>query len=207
MVNQADPNKIANLKRAMSRASKLMNMTIDGTVDRIAAQKRDYINEAMELGGQTPVPQAVSKSPQSSTDSQSYSEQKIKASKIPSIIQESFLKTAERNNPSITASILDEINPIQIEKTSTIERTDKSPKTNINEASSNGAIDYPTIRAIMEDVVRKYTTSLKNKLLTESTKSSAEVSGIVLGKSFKFVANNGDLYEAKLTKIGNIHKK
>jgi hypothetical protein len=43
--------------------------------------------------------------------------------------------------------------------------------------------------------------------MNESKETVNEVNTIALGKTFKFLAKNGDIYEAKLTKVGNINDK
>ena len=42
-------------------------------------------------------------------------------------------------------------------------------------------------------------------MLNES--KTSDISTITLGKTFKFLAKNGDIYEAKLQKIGNINEQ
>ena len=61
------------------------------------------------------------------------------------------------------------------------------------------------IRTIVEEIVRKYTSSLKNKLLQEN--NGNEVNTISLGKNFKFLANDGTIYECTMKKIGTLNKK
>ena len=68
-------------------------------------------------------------------------------------------------------------------------------------------IDYPMIRTIVEDIVRKYTSSLSKKMLSESKGSVNELTTMTLGKSFKFLDRQGNIYEATLKKIGNINNK
>ena len=72
----------------------------------------------------------------------------------------------------------------------------------------SAGIDYPMIRTIVEEVVKRYAVSL-NKRINESKGGNDvnEINTISLGKSFKFLAKNGDIYEAKLSKIGNINDK
>ena len=67
------------------------------------------------------------------------------------------------------------------------------------------SVDYPMIRTIVEDVVRKQIGALSKKMLNES--KTSDISTITLGKTFKFLAKNGDIYEAKLQKIGNINEQ
>ena len=68
-------------------------------------------------------------------------------------------------------------------------------------------VDYPMIRTIVEEIVRKYAQSLNKRIVNENKETVNEVNTIALGKTFKFLAKNGDIYEAKLTKVGNINDK
>jgi hypothetical protein len=72
----------------------------------------------------------------------------------------------------------------------------------------SAGIDYPMIRTIVEEVVKRYAVSL-NKRINESKGGNDvnEINTISLGKSFKFLAKNGDLYECTMKKIGNINDK
>ena len=72
----------------------------------------------------------------------------------------------------------------------------------------SAGIDYPMIRTIVEEVVKRYAVSL-NKRINESKGGNEvnEINTISLGKSFKFLAKNGDLYECTMKKIGNINDK
>ena len=55
--------------------------------------------------------------------------------------------------------------------------------------------------------MRKYTSSLSKKMLSESKGSVNELTTMTLGKSFKFLDRQGNIYEATLKKIGNINNK
>ena len=68
-------------------------------------------------------------------------------------------------------------------------------------------VDYPMIRTIVEEIVRKYAVSLNKKIISEGKTSTNEVNTISLGKTFKFLANDGTIYECQMKKIGNINEK
>lgn len=201
MANNVDPSKIATLQEAMTRASKLMKLTANGTIDKIAEKRRGDVNDYM-TNENTQI-QLSSLPKQSHTAV--YNENMIKKSNIPKVIQESFLKTANSQTLSSQHDDLYFLNKDVI-KEETVKDSIPSAIMESSPQSSN-TIDYPTIRMIVEDIVRKYTSSLKNKLLTENREAKTEIKGIMLGESFKFVASNGDIYEAKLKKIGNIKNK
>ena len=68
-------------------------------------------------------------------------------------------------------------------------------------------IDYPMIRTIVEEIVRKYTLSLKNKLINEGKQNDSQINTIAFGKTFKFLDNEGNIYECTMKKIGNVKNK
>jgi hypothetical protein len=68
-------------------------------------------------------------------------------------------------------------------------------------------VDYPMIRTIVEEIVRKYAVSLNKKIVSEGRQETNEVNTISIGKSFRFLAKNGDLYECVMKKVGNVNDK
>jgi hypothetical protein len=70
-------------------------------------------------------------------------------------------------------------------------------------------IDYPMIRTIVEEIVRKYAVSLNKKIISEGkqAQSAPTVNTIALGKSFKFLTENGDIYECTMKKVGSLKNK
>jgi hypothetical protein len=55
--------------------------------------------------------------------------------------------------------------------------------------------------------VRKYAVSLNKKILSEGKQNTNEISTIALGKTFKFLDKEGNIYECTTKKIGNINQK
>jgi hypothetical protein len=68
-------------------------------------------------------------------------------------------------------------------------------------------VDYPMIRTIVEEIVRKYAVSLNKKIISEGKSSTSEVNTISLGKTFKFLDSKGNIYECQMKKVGNINDK
>jgi translation initiation factor IF-2 len=70
-------------------------------------------------------------------------------------------------------------------------------------------VDYSLIRTIVEESVKKYVGSLKKSLLNENKQQSTDDNMVLMkiGESFKFVTKNGDIFEARLVKKGNINEK
>lgn len=66
------------------------------------------------------------------------------------------------------------------------------------------AVDYPMIRTIVEDIVRKYTSALKKKLTEEvvsTTNASVPQMKMFFGDKFKFIDSDGNIFECKMTKV------
>jgi hypothetical protein len=68
-------------------------------------------------------------------------------------------------------------------------------------------VDYPMIRTIVEEIVRKYAVSLNKKIINEGKQTPSQVNTIAIGKSFRFLAENGDIYECSMKKVGNVKNK
>lgn len=220
MINSSD--KMARLQESMGRASKLMQLESNGTLNKIADSQRNNINTSLTMEG-------------ISTDSMMTTKNNIDRSQIPmnvspnsggshlpAAILESFQK-----QPSVTENELytafgpdsdvmqlmegvkTKVAPKKIQDVSQQVNEALHPNTNnsINVNSNANSIDYPMIRTIVEDVVRKYTSSLNKKLVTESKQSINEINTIAVGKTFKFLDSKGNIYEAILHKVGNINNK
>ena len=125
-----------------------------------------------------------------------------------SIIRESFQSQPPLAQQDVTSSVLDGMFGDLLTEQVTrpiMEENIQQPQVQQVVPQYSAQIDYPMIRTIVEEIVRKYTTSLSKKMVNEN--KSSEVNTISLGKTFKFLANNGDIYECSMKKVGNINKK
>ena len=217
MAKQADPNKVAVLQSAMSRASKLMKLESNGTLDKIASANQGRINESLidttgDITTQSMMTTARNRQTQAPMVGGVMG---VGAENVPSVIRESFM-----SNPIDTSAlyqglgdgkdmsfITEMIQPKQKVSAPSAQEIRQIVNEGAPQQQTSQQIDYPMIRTIVEEIVRKYAVSLKNKILTEDKQNMNEVNTVMLGKSFKFLAKNGDIYEAKLTKVGNINDK
>lgn len=218
MARGADPNKMAKLQDAMSRASKLMQLESNGTLDKIAKSHKGEIDAS--LNGNDITTESMMTTSRRKSGQPPMINEAIRgagAENVPSIIRESFANNRidesvlyqAFTNDGKDVSFLNEIaqarqEPVQAPSSQQIRQIVNE---GITQQSIPQQIDYPMIRTIVEEIVRKYAVSLKNKILTEDKQNMNEVNTVMLGKSFKFLAKNGDIYEAKLTKVGNINDK
>jgi hypothetical protein len=198
--------RAAKIKAARNKSLRLMQMDANGTLDKIAEGKKDKINESFTDAEM--IPTDMMQAPRQNMAANIASgKMSVAAGNVPSIIRESFQSQPPLAQQEVTSSVLDGMfgdllqerqNPQQV-----ITETVQQPQQVVQQYPSQ--IDYPMIRTIVEEIVRKYTSSLSKKMVNEG--KGSEINTISLGKSFKFLANNGDIFECTMRKVGNINKK
>ena len=199
--------ELSTLKDALSKASKLMSMDKNGTISKIAESKRDSINTSLNDSTVSTESMMTARPQRNMTEVH-----RNVNSNIPRAIVESFSKNpidtsmigsigGSSNSVLDTIGIQEQARTVQPQNTSSTIQEQHTVQTQVQ------GIDYPMIRTIVEDIVRKYTSSLSKKMLSESKGSVNELTTMTLGKSFKFLDRQGNIYEATLKKIGNINNK
>lgn len=199
--------ELSKLKDALGKASKLMSMDKNGTISKIAESKRDSINTSL-IDSTVSTESMMTARPQRNMTEVPRNVN----SNIPRAIVESFSKNpidtsmissigGSSNSVLDTIGIQEQARTVQPQNTSSTIQEQHTVQTQVQ------GIDYPMIRTIVEDIVRKYTSSLSKKMLSESKGSVNELTTMTLGKSFKFLDRQGNIYEATLKKIGNINNK
>lgn len=199
--------ELSKLKEALGKASKLMSMDKNGTISKIAESKRDSINTSLNDSTVSTESMMTARPQRNMTEVP-----RNVNSNIPRAIVESFSKNpidtsmigsigGSSNSVLDTIGIQEQARTVQPQNTSSTIQEQHTVQTQVQ------GIDYPMIRTIVEDIVRKYTSSLSKKMLSESKGSVNELTTMTLGKSFKFLDRQGNIYEATLKKIGNINNK
>lgn len=199
--------ELSKLKDALGKASKLMSMDKNGTISKIAESKRDSINTSLNDSTVSTESMMTARPQRNMTEVP-----RNVNSNIPRAIVESFSKNpidtsmigsigGSSNSVLDTIGIQEQARTVQPQNTSSAIQEQHTVQTQVQ------GIDYPMIRTIVEDIVRKYTSSLSKKMLSESKGSVNELTTMTLGKSFKFLDRQGNIYEATLKKIGNINNK
>lgn len=199
--------ELSKLKDALGKASKLMSMDKNGTISKIAESKRDSINTSLNDSTVSTESMMTARPQRNMTEVS-----RNVNSNIPRAIVESFSKNpidtsmissigGSSNSVLDTIGIQEQARTVQPQNTSSTIQEQHTVQTQVQ------GIDYPMIRTIVEDIVRKYTSSLSKKMLSESKGSVNELTTMTLGKSFKFLDRQGNIYEATLKKIGNINNK
>ena len=199
--------ELSKLKDALGKASKLMSMDKNGTISKIAESKIDSINTSLNDSTVSTESMMTARPQRNMTEVP-----RNVNSNIPRAIVESFSKNpidtsmigsigGSSNSVLDTIGIQEQARTVQPQNTSSTIQEQHTVQTQVQ------GIDYPMIRTIVEDIVRKYTSSLSKKMLSESKGSVNELTTMTLGKSFKFLDRQGNIYEATLKKIGNINNK
>ena len=197
---QANMSAVERIKAAREKSLRLMQMDADGTLDKYLKEGKVQRNTQ---ASETPMqPQPRQPRP---IDTSRLSES---AKHIPREILESFATNKIDDSASLDG-VFDSQNALSMLD----EGVQAKPKAKVTESVQTQpiqqvltqSVDYPMIRTIVEDVVRKQIGALSKKMLNES--KTSDISTITLGKTFKFLAKNGDIYEAKLQKIGNINEQ
>jgi hypothetical protein len=197
----------ARIAAARKGSLRLMQMDANGTLDKLMEGKMDDINDSLTSADAN----VTSASLMSSNREERMSniptgKMSVAAANVPSIIRESFQSQPPVNDITNTSSVLDEmfdLGSLQSEKKQRITEQTRQPQ----QCYTTGGVDYPMIRSIVEEIVRKYAQSLNKKIINEGVGGGAEVNTIALGKTFKFLDSKGNIYECTMKKVGNINKK
>lgn len=227
MANANPADKQAKLQNAMSRAKKLIQLESNGTLDKIAAGVRDGVNSSLE-GGDIITEQLMTTPRNRRTEAPMIGAQMGEnAMNVPAAIRESFSTNpidesslysafggAQGGNDDLAFLTEDIPTPRQPQR---VNMQSQDVRQLVNEGmgyqqpqyvpQASAQVDYPMIRTIVEEIVRKYAVSLNKKIISEGKTSTNEVNTISLGKTFKFLANDGTIYECQMKKIGNINSK
>ena len=219
MANEVD--KRARLQSAMSKAAKLMQLESNGTLDKIAAAHKDGISSSLDGGVMTT---SRDRSKQGPIVGRQMGEN---ASNVPAAIREAFM-----TNPIDDSALYDALGEQGDGRSLSFLTEGLAPKQqpqqvaqpqNIRQIVNEGMgtqqyvqqpqmqvtqqVDYPMIRTIVEEIVRKYAVSLNKKIINEGKQTPSQVNTIAIGKSFRFLAENGDIYECSMKKVGNVKNK
>lgn len=212
-------NRFINAKE---RAKRLIQMDADGSLDRIKQQSISENKMSYNVDGTVNSNLTYNKENTIQQQTVMQNDFKINKSKLPNEILESFknkqIDTTLLNggmgktNGSVldqldaltNGKVLNESNVNQIKKQIKEESIIAKPIQNTSQG-----IDYSMIKMIVEECVRKYTSSVNKKIINEinSRQDLGTLQAMKIGNKFSFITSNGDLYEAKLKFIKNINDK
>lgn len=206
MATNAEERK-ARIAAARQGSLRLMQMDANGTLDKLMEGRADEINNSLtSADANVTSASLMSSKREDRMNRMPTGRMGVAAANVPSVIRESFQNQPPVNENMTASSVLDDVFSLEDLQPQRKQQITEQVAPAQQTYSTGGGIDYPMIRTIVEDIVRKYTQSLKKNLVTEST-GGAEVNTIALGKTFKFLDSKGNIYECTMKKVGNINKK
>lgn len=188
---------MADLNEILQRSRVIMNNTKDlpygGYVEKAggipASEYGDVVFESKENTSSTP----------------SFSEKAASKSKLPQEIIE-----AMRKSSSEPVSIIDTVgiseslkNPKLTQQKASLLSENKQQKLPQPSPTQSQIVDYSLIRMMIEETMKKYMGQLKKSLLNENKGSGLQMM-TQKGNTFRFVTEDGKIFEGKLTYKGNI---
>ena len=222
MANLTEEQKKARLSDSMSRAAKLMKLEANGTIDKIAKGHKDGINESLNGGTLTSDLMTTSRNRNTQAPPSFGGQMGENAANVPAAIREAFM-----NNPIDESELYSAFGggdgrdvSFLTEALDIAPQPAYTPPQNVRQIVNEGIqqqqqytpqyqsapqIDYPMIRTIVEEIVRKYATSLNKRIVNEG--KGSEINTIALGKNFRFLASDGTIYECSMKKVGNVNDR
>lgn len=213
MARQADAAAIERIKAAREKSLKIMQMDMNGSLGKIAESKRDSIAETVT--GAEPVytqnaPQGAVSQRRSPVRPMQTTRMSPSANKLPSAILESFKNNPGADDMEVMRALSgsDDLAFLNAptQQRQVVQETVQQPQTQTI-VQPSGGIDYPMIRTIVEEIVRKYAGSITKKVINESKGSNVStVNTMMIGDKFKFLTDNGDIYECTMKRVSNINE-
>ena len=218
-------DRAALVQNAMGRAKKLMQLESNGAIDKIASDPQFKANIDASLTSsdvvlsESMMTTARDKSKQGPIVSRQMGNN---ASNVPQAIREAFM-----NNPIDDSVLYDamagdgrDISFLTegIEEQKQIVKPSQNVRQIVSESmgsqpqvqyAASAQVDYPMIRTIVEEIVRKYAVSLNKKIISEGkqTQTTPTINTIALGETFKFLTQDGTIYECTMKKVGSLKNK
>lgn len=206
MATNAEERK-ARIAAARQGSLRLMQMDANGTLDKLMEGRADEINNSLtSTDANVTSSSLMSSKREDRMNRMPTGRMGVAAANVPSVIRESFQNQPPMSEDVASSSVLDDVFGLENLQPQRKQQITEQVSPVQQSYATGGSVDYPMIRTIVEDIVRKYTQSLKKNLVTEST-GGAEVNTIALGKTFKFLDSKGNIYECTMKKVGNINKK
>ena len=210
----AQQENIMRFMNAKEKARKLIQMDALGEIDKV---RNKAVSEGKLSYSETDDSQLLESAPQQQIpqNTQPMQQTIVRNNNLPPEILESMMSnkidtSSLGNGISSTGSILDQLNGITKGKLlENAKQKNEKPKQIVNEEKLPSTIDYSVIKSIVEDCMRKYSSSIKKSIINENKKINEDNSlqAMKIGNKFSFITKNGDLYEANLKFIKNVNKQ
>lgn len=204
-----------SIEELVNKTSRLMNEVKDPNFDRFTNELREngnmkYLDERKEEKGSNK---------KIELDSQHQAPIKEtclppRQNKLPDKIFQSMIENPINIPGDMSSNDKSVLEGIDFSKINGLKKTEPIQKISqitkepiINE--SKQVIDYSLLKMIINEAVKKNISALGKKLITEGkeTNNSTNITTLRIGDKFNFLTQTGDLFEAKLKFIKNIHDK
>ena len=208
---------ISRFMNAKERARKLIQMDANGTLDEVkknaeSSGKLSYSNDGVD----TNIMENFTPKDLNQYNNIQPQDFHINKSKLPVEILESFkskqIDTTLLNGgmTKSNGSVLDQLDMLTKGKVLQQQPQQQIIKETVQvQPQVTSTVDYSMIKMIVEDCLRKYTSSLKKQLISENktTQDSGTLQAMKIGNKFSFIDSKGNIYEATLKKVGNVNNK
>lgn len=195
--------ELSDLNSVLQRAKRLTDMDASGQMNMIAEQAR--LDNKMSYNDEN-IPMVENYDNQYSTQQMVPMQQ---SNKRKSFLPKEILESFEKNPPiKESNSILDSLMPNQSKPTQPQRVKQVIRETYQPQVVSNSSIDYSLIKDIIETSVKKYMGVYAKKIINElkENNNTDTLKILQIGDTFKFVTEDGELYNASLKYVKNIKK-
>lgn len=133
-----------------------------------------------------------------------FSEEAASKSKLPKEI----INAIRESSTSTTSSVTDSINLTKPQRNPYDIITEEKTIQPQVATNTNVGIDYSLIRMMIDESIKKYTSQLKKTILNESKGTNSGLQMMTKqGNKFRFVTEDGKIFEANLVYKGNLNDK
>lgn len=211
MAREANMQAVERIKAARERSLKIMQM--DKSLNKIAENKRGSIETSLNEDAQYSAQPSYDSAPrQNSAPIRSGGPMNgAGAQHVPSVIRESFAADPGFDESIAMMNMLSAPGDLSMLAPASPAPQRQAVTENVQQASQpvqyQQQVDYPMIRTIVEEIVRKYASSLNKKIINESKGGTSSLNTMVIGDKFKFLDDAGNVYECAMKKVANIHNK
>lgn len=187
-----------DINDSLKRAAVLMKMEKNGELDAYASRKRSTIAEGNSYDEDYgTLPSLTEEVDMSQVSYANQAPSSKNGPKLPREILESFATNPTFGEDSVIQGDDEKINEIREIARQT---QPKKPRRLTESAGGGSSIDYSLVKMIVEQALKEHSKLNETKTINGST-------FFAFGDKIRIVDENGDLYEGKLVKKGNVRKK
>ena len=155
----------ARIAAARQGSLRLMQMDANGTLDKLMEGRADEINNSLtSTDANVTSSSLMSSKREDRMNRMPTGRMGVAAANVPSVIRESFQNQPPMSEDVASSSVLDDVFGLENLQPQRKQQITEQVSPVQQSYATGGSVDYPMIRTIVEDIVRKYTQSLKKNL-------------------------------------------